>query len=213
MLALAACSTAPATPTQTPIQPTTAPAATVAPIEAPTQSPTFEPTSKPTETEAPTETPEAEPTNEPTTTTQPITEKASDPCGILKDDDVIAIFGKLDMAPSAQPNQQFGGEDCMYSAESGMLIVGLNKGGKDKATIMLDTLKKGGAPLQPLPGVGDEAYVAVGKVDPSQPNMAGLLLFSKGDQVVNLTAISSFEKDKLLNAMKTLGEIAAGDLK
>ena len=131
----------------------------------------------------------------------------------MTEDDVVAAFGKMDATPSADVNQQGGGKACMYSTESGLLFVGLATGGATKAEEMLDMLKQGGAPIEPLEGVGDTAYIAVGKVDPSQTNMAGVLLFHKGDTVVNISAMSSFDETKLHDVLQQLGTKAADGLK
>lgn len=225
-LVLTACSGATSTPTAPTAVPTAAPAtAAIAPTLEPTQEPTLAPTDAPTEapTLAPTNTPEPEPTHafnetplpEATTVgeaTSPATDGLGDPCAVLKQEDVVAVFGKLDGAPSADVTQQGGGKACLYSTESGLLFVGLATGGAAKTEEMLDTLKKGGAPIEPLEGVGDKAYIAVGKVDPAQTNMAGVLLFRKGDTVVNISAMSSFDEAKLHDALQQLGLKAINNL-
>lgn len=191
---------------------------TATPPPTPTAVPSLiaQPTSAPITAPSPTRAmlmPPAQSTGAPTArpTLPPIAPTASaattpDPCKLLADAEVEAMLGALTGAPEAQPDTQFGGVDCSYTSEKGLLFVGVNPGGAAKFNEVLAALKSGNAPLAPVPGLGDEAQIATDRLDPAKPEYAGVLVIRKGNAVVSLLALTDLDEAPLRDGLKVMGQ-------
>lgn len=129
---------------------------------------------------------------------------AQDACNLYTKAELEKFFGAYETDPEAGENEQVGGVDCTIIAKSGLLLVGQHTGGAAQTAKMLDILKKGGAPIKPLPQVGDEAYIAIGKIDPNMKHPAGALLVRKGDRVGSFMALSDLDEATLRLALLAL---------
>ena len=134
------------------------------------------------------------------------------PCALFKTADIEAIFGALDTAPETKPNEKFGGTECTLVAEHGLINLIQVPGGKTKMTEMVNAVKKRGAPLVPITGYGDVAYIATAKAGANAPGVLGALIFLKGDTFFAITVLGDLGEAKLGEGLKTMAAIAAQGL-
>ena len=183
-----------APPTQTPLPPSATPVPP-SPTLVPTATnvpPTATALPKPTQTVAP------------TATAGKVSADKFEPCKLFKTTDLEGVFGKLEAEPETKPNEQFGGIECTLVAEHGLVNIIQLTGSKAKMAEMINTIKKQDAPLKPVSGFGDEAYMAVMKAAPNAPGVLGAFIMVKGNTVFAMSVITDIgireEENKITHA-------------
>lgn len=114
-----------------------------------------------------------------------------DPCTLLSSADVVAAIGTLASQTSAQPSPQFGGYECTYVGDAGVLAIALHQGGEAKVEQIRQAMQDGGVPSDAAPDFGERALIAVGQPGTQIKGMVAVLVFAKGDSVLHITLLSN----------------------
>ncbi len=120
--------------------------------------------------------------------------------------EVEQIVGKLDGAPSAMTDDTTGAASCGYPGASALVSIDSSKGGAAKLQEQVQAMKQHGAPLQPVKGLGEEAYSAVAAMQgvPNKTAVQGVLMARKGQNILVITMLSNVNEAKTTAALRAL---------
>ena len=117
-------------------------------------------------------------------------------CELLTVAEVEQVLGKLAGTPDSETATQNGIPVCSYTTASVMLGVGTVPGDADTLQTMVEDLKQQGAPVEPLPELGDAAYLAVAEM-PGMSNkqtVIGIVMVLQGNTILTINMLGGADE-------------------
>ncbi len=136
------------------------------------------------------------------------------PCALLTVAEVEQALGALDGEPDGSGQDGSGAPSCAYLARDGLLFMSSLVGDDAALQAQVTRARESGAPLEAVPGLGDEAYVAAAPMEgaPQSDAVQGVLIVRRGDTLLQLGIMSTLDAAATADALKQLAELALARL-